>query len=431
LQVGSGVLLEALGDITATGDSTIDGSLEVGDSMGIGNVPTSNTKFVIVDDIELTSDHRTILAAKEHSNTSNNTGLTGVILGNYILGRSNGLGDLTDVFGAQFQITPKFTSNNDIDTAYICWANLNEGNSFTGNISELAFYGAKHNGAGIGGTVNTMYGLLLPDITFGTTNYAIKTGLGDVSFGDDIYALGNVRLATDTGKLYFGLDYDCFMYFNGTDLNIGFSNPSTCDLDQVVRINDDLIVEGCFALENTVWDDLRFPAQGNRMDVSAGRLDYDFFNGAIGYQQNARYPEEPVSMIAQMPHEWKEGSIIRPHIHWIQRGSTEPNWLLAYKIIPKGQTQTVETDFSGHTLLIKTSNAFTYTAGSIHQITNFGDIDMSLGTVSDIVHFVLFRDNDDFTGLFGGSDSGITEYLTEFDVHYQIDTMGSNREFIK
>ena len=180
------------------------------------------------------------------------------------------------------------------------------------------------------------------------------------------------------------------------------------------------------------WEDLRFPFVGNRIDVSGGRLDYNYFNGGVGFQSNCRYPNEPVSMIAQFPHGKKYDTEVRPHIHWLQQGTDEPNWLLAYKKILNGKQSAVETDFTNHTLVKKRNNAFEYTGGTIAQITNFPVIDTTGMLNSDVIHFVFFRDSNNTSGIFDGADpSGITEIVHEFDVHFQMDAFGSQAEFVK
>ena len=180
------------------------------------------------------------------------------------------------------------------------------------------------------------------------------------------------------------------------------------------------------------WNDLRFPFTGSNIDVGSGRLDYDYFNGGIGFQANARYPNEPVFSVAQLPHSWKIGTMVRPHIHWLQQSANEPNWLLAYKFSENGAANAIETDYSNYTFLTKASNAFTYTSGVILQITNFGMIDTTGLGLSDTIDFAFFRDNNNTSGEFAGSDpSNLVEIVKEFDVHYQIDDRGSSDEFSK
>ena len=190
---------------------------------------------------------------------------------------------------------------------------------------------------------------------------------------------------------------------------------------------------GNIQLTSPIWDDIRFPFVGKHIDTSTGRLDYDMFNGGVKFQANARYTEEPVSMQCQMQHDWKLESTIRPHLHWIQESSDEPNWLLAYRIMKNGDSVTVASDYSHHTLLTKDANTFSYSSGAIVQITEFGDIDMTgVDGVSDLVHFILFRDSANSSGEFGGADpNGSGVIALEFDIHYVRDGFGSQLEYKK
>jgi len=184
--------------------------------------------------------------------------------------------------------------------------------------------------------------------------------------------------------------------------------------------------------DDAVWDDLRFPFAGQSLDSPAGRIDYNYFNCAIGYQNNALYPTDRVCFLVQMPHEWLEGSDIETHMHWIQQGSAQPNWLLGYRIIKKGEQIGVQTDFSNYTLIPVDGNVFNYASGEIHQISDFATIDMTGTTISDCLQIAMWRDTTNASGEFTGSDpSSITELVLEFDIHYKIDSLGSRNEFTK
>lgn len=176
------------------------------------------------------------------------------------------------------------------------------------------------------------------------------------------------------------------------------------------------------------WDDLRFPFTGQRIDTSAGRVDYDYTELGIGYQSNALYPTDVVGMICQMHHRWKLESTVRPHLHWFQNANNVPNWLLAYRKYKNGDAIP-----ASWTLVISSGESFTYSSGTILQITTFGDIDMTgIDTVSDFIDFKLYRDTNNVSTLFAGADpySG-TALAKEFDIHYQIDSSGSNEEYVK
>ena len=177
------------------------------------------------------------------------------------------------------------------------------------------------------------------------------------------------------------------------------------------------------------WDDERFPMTGSRAYTAAGRLAYNYFNGGIDFQSNALYPTDPVSITGQMPHSWLEGSEIRPHIHWLQTSSAAPNWLFGYKIANNGSVGVKDTDFSNHTFSVVNRDVFTYTSGALIQISSFPAIDMTGINISAPLHFVIFRDTTNVSGLFAGADPSATdEFIKEFDFHWQRDSYGSWEE---
>jgi len=175
------------------------------------------------------------------------------------------------------------------------------------------------------------------------------------------------------------------------------------------------------------WDDLRFPFTGNRIDVSSGRVDYDYTECTVDFQTNARYPNEPVCMIAQMPHHKLFGSSVQPHLHWIQQSAVFPNWLLAYRWYNNGST--VPGTF---TLAAYTTHAFVWSAGNLLQITKFPAIAAPGGEdVSSILDLIIYRDSANTSTLFAGADTYGIAKAKEFDLHYQIDDRGSRQEYVK
>lgn len=174
------------------------------------------------------------------------------------------------------------------------------------------------------------------------------------------------------------------------------------------------------------WDDLRFPATGQTVDVSGGRIDYDYDECGVAFQDNARYPQEPIVMAAQMPHSWIQGTAIRPHIHWLQSAADVPNWLVQYRTVVNGEAPSAWTLAAAETLV------FTYTSGTILQISSFPEIDMTGLNISDFVDIRLFRDTGNDSALFSGADPLTGNALVkELDIHYRIDGFGSTQEFTK
>lgn len=167
--------------------------------------------------------------------------------------------------------------------------------------------------------------------------------------------------------------------------------------------------------ENIVWDDLRAPASTIRQGASL-KPDYDTTENGLLFPQNDA--TEIAYIVMQFPHNRKNGSDISPHIHFIQSSSDVPIFKIDYRWYKNGDTVPAI-----WTTLSTSGVVFTYTSGSILQISSFPDIDGSgIDTVSSILDIKLYRDDNVVTG---------DVLLKEFDVHYQIDQMGSRQEFIK
>ncbi len=225
----------------------------------------------------------------------------------------------------------------------------------------------------------------------------------------------------------------------GKNCNVGQieehpTNPlSTCfeaysgDKILPINLNPTTDMDGTVYFDTVGWDDLRFPLTGQRLTVSAGRLDYDFEECNVEYGANARYPNEPICMVAQMPHAKKFGSIAAPHLHWVQSSASIPNWLLAYRFYNNGAV------IPSWSLAAYTSHAFTYTSGSIMQITGFPHIPAPANeNVSAVLDLRLFRDSANASTLFAGADPlAAVGVAKEFDLHIALDSLGSGREYDK
>ena len=164
-----------------------------------------------------------------------------------------------------------------------------------------------------------------------------------------------------------------------------------------------------------VWDDLRFPSSRLRQGATQ-KPDFDTTNLGLLFPQND--DAEIAYAIAQMPHEWKLESGLRPHIHFIQDSSDEPVFKIDYRWYKNNGDPT-------GAFITLTCNAmvFTYTAGTILQICSFPEIDgTGIDTVSSILDIKIYRDDNVVAG---------DVLVKEFDIHYQKDSVGSRQEFIK
>jgi hypothetical protein len=216
----------------------------------------------------------------------------------------------------------------------------------------------------------------------------------------DILPITSFRGLLDTPDSFVGFDNHFFM-----------ANESTNEL---------VFVEG-------LWEDLRFPMIGENAYTAGGRIDYNFDEVALAFQDNARYPEDPAVASAQFSHAWVEGTGVEAHLHWLQTSDADPNWLVQYRYLADGQAPT------GWQLMIPdVPRAFTYTAGTLCQITAWPTIDMTGYLISDTVQFRVFRDVVNTSTLFGGSDLYSGDALAvEFDIHHLRNGFGSMNEWMK
>ena len=167
--------------------------------------------------------------------------------------------------------------------------------------------------------------------------------------------------------------------------------------------------------DHTCWDDKSVPlTQGKQGNTS--KPDFDYTN--IGYLFPQNDATEILYMVLQMPHSWLEGSDINPHIHWQQSADQQVTWKIDYKWF--NPNAAVPAGYTTHTMA---TNAFTYTSGDLHQITEgTAFISGSGQTLSSLLLIKLYRDDDVYSG---------DALAFDFDVHYQINSMGSRLEFNK
>jgi len=208
-------------------------------------------------------------------------------------------------------------------------------------------------------------------------------------------------------------------------------NISTKGVTTIGKTTDHTKIEtdGTLILEGaaTVWEDLRVA-----LDKGANAAQLGFLPGAISgpeiwYFRNAA-GVEAMSFTVQMPHNWKEGSIIHPHIHWIPKttGAGNVEWNFEYtwanynpgapEIFPAVTTSTVVA--SGPFLI--NSNLITGLTANNVGIVATGK------TVSSILICRIWRDSGRAADTYVGDAGGLS-----LDFHYEINSIGSHSEYTK
>jgi hypothetical protein len=153
-----------------------------------------------------------------------------------------------------------------------------------------------------------------------------------------------------------------------------------------------------------------------------------------GTEENAPYLNwfkasgiDEMYFVVQLPHDWKEGTKIYPHIHWVPSeagasGPTVPRWGLQYSWINLGETHSAYTTVNGTTTTTSEVLVMSRT-----YITALGSGIVATGKqISSMLICRIFRDGDNVEDTYAGRAGAL-----EIDFHYEKNSMGSRLQYIK
>lgn len=174
------------------------------------------------------------------------------------------------------------------------------------------------------------------------------------------------------------------------------------------------------------WDDFRVT-----LDKGSNAAALDYISGTSGpqiwfFRNNEGI--ESMSFTVQLPHTWKEGTTIYPHIHWMPKttGSGNVVWNLDYTWANYDAT-TPEIFPAVTTSTVTASGPFTANSHAITGLTTGGTgIDGTGKKISSILICRIWR-NSSVAGDTYNSDAG----LLFLDFHIQIDGSGSTQQYTK
>jgi len=172
----------------------------------------------------------------------------------------------------------------------------------------------------------------------------------------------------------------------------------------------------------TQWDDLVIPASLINPSGSPSPPMVDNTDGTWLFKEGE---VNTTAFTFQMPHSWKQGTNISFHIHWCKAtaGSGSPLWRSKYRWVNLGDTATSFTALDTLTLssLLTDNNL----AGQ-HLLSEDPDYTGSGKTFSSILIVYLER-----TGTASSDNYEASAKLLSVDVHYQVESFGSRREYAK
>jgi hypothetical protein len=266
-----------------------------------------------------------------------------------------------------------------------------------------------HTAAGVGGNAKT----------YGTSDAKGIVGVGKVSAtgdtadsigvegrsldthasGDNIairaYASGganNYSFKGNTGKI---INAEAIISGDGTN-NITIDPVAGLKLNGTSTNFVDLLPIQCFAS----------PSNGASLTAYNGNLAaYEFVNNTT----------KAIQVIFEMPHGYKEGSNIVPHLHLYTPAGTGTGIKLFIEY-----TWT-NIDSTGAVSTTPLSPTITFTTGVVQNnlVYNFGSISGAGMTISSIFSCRIWRDNTD------DSDFSASIWLKSVDIHCEVDTIGS------
>lgn len=197
--------------------------------------------------------------------------------------------------------------------------------------------------------------------------------------------------------------------------NISGGNYTSIESDGTIKFNGDATV-----FDDESRDITSIEVTGTEVSINSTELSVDFTDTA---QLN-----DYAYTNFQFKHARKLDTIIYPHVHWTQESSDIPNFLVQYRWQVNGQSKV--TTWSNYIL---DTNAFTYVSGSLNQISyGSGIAAPTIDGISGILQVRLIRDTDNDSTEFTVADAYTgTVQVTELDIHYEIDTIGSREEYTK
>jgi hypothetical protein len=172
-----------------------------------------------------------------------------------------------------------------------------------------------------------------------------------------------------------------------------------------------------------VWDDIAGNLFGKSIYSPSGKIDYNWVENTITFQSagSIKNLADRIQFNLQFPHAtyFGPGSTVGLHIHWLQDSVVPRIFTIQYKIQRNGEAY--ETTWEEIIVDTNVNPIYSYTSGTINQISELVEIDLLGYRLSDILQIRMARTD---------SEVGDCE-VTFVDAHIMLDSDGSQDEYVK
>ncbi len=192
--------------------------------------------------------------------------------------------------------------------------------------------------------------------------------------------------------------------------------------DALVAISNSLTEDGHRTLHSDIlsWDDLQCPPEAFNAQGSPSPPTID--NTTVpGTWLFSGTTENNLAVVRQMPHRWKQGGTLKPHVHWEKTttGSGNVMWQWCYSIANVGSVFPAYSDYFDGTNAVPHSNTVRK-----HALDTFPDVDMT-GKRESCMICIKFRRLPSHASDTYAADAR----FLELDIHYQSDKDGTEVEY--
>jgi len=200
-----------------------------------------------------------------------------------------------------------------------------------------------------------------------------------------------------------------------TDLNTQLTILSDALGNIRIDTNDTIMFVG----DGIVWDDLRVPMTATKKGAANDPDFAAFKNGTFAMLFDAAALQE-LFFQCQLPHSYKEGTDIYPHIHWAPSDATTGSvtWCLEYTWANIGDPFPTASTITMYARSNQKTDA--------HQMNSWPPISGRGKAISSILSCRVYRYASDSFDTYAADAA-----LLEVDFHYMVDTIGSQEELTK